>query len=65
MVPFRVPVTRVPYEFGGLKSPTNLGTSKEAPFFLVAEWLHFTLFGIILPAIKLKVCTSWAYELSN
>ena len=23
--------------------------------FLVAEWTHFTLFGIILPTIKLKV----------
>ena len=26
---------------------------------LVAEWIHFTLFGIILPTIKLKVCTCW------
>ena len=26
---------------------------------LVAEWIHFTLFGIILPTIKLKVCTFW------
>ena len=25
---------------------------------LVAEWIHFTLFGIILPTIKLKVYTS-------
>ena len=24
---------------------------------LVAEWIHFTLFGIILPTIKLKVYT--------
>ena len=24
---------------------------------LAAEWLHFTLFGIILPTIKLKVST--------
>ena len=23
--------------------------------YLVAEWIHFTLFGIILPTIKLKV----------
>ena len=22
---------------------------------LVAEWIHFTLFGLILPTIKLKV----------
>ena len=27
--------------------------------FLVAEWIHFTLFGIILPTINLKVYTSW------
>ena len=25
----------------------------------VAEWIHFTLFGIILPTIKLKVYTFW------
>ena len=25
--------------------------------FLVAEWIHFTLFGIILPTIELKVYT--------
>ena len=25
--------------------------------FLVAEWIHFTLFGIILPNTKLKVYT--------
>ena len=27
--------------------------------FLVAEWIHFTLLGIILPTIKLKVYTVW------
>ena len=26
---------------------------------LVAEWIHFTLFGLILPTIKLKVYTFW------
>ena len=26
---------------------------------LVAEWIHFTLFGIILPTIKLKVYIFW------
>ena len=26
-------------------------------FTIVAEWIHFTLFGIILPTIKLKVYT--------
>ena len=25
--------------------------------FLVAEWIQFTLFGILSPTIKLKVCT--------
>ena len=25
--------------------------------YVVAEWIHFTLFGIILPTLKLKVCT--------
>ena len=27
--------------------------------YLVAEWIHFTLFGVILPTIKLKVYTFW------
>ena len=27
--------------------------------FLVAEWIHFTLFGVILPTITLKVYTFW------
>ena len=27
--------------------------------YLVAEWIHFTLFWIILPTIKLKVYTFW------
>ena len=32
-----------------------LGRSED--LVLVAEWIHFTLFGIILPTIKLKVYT--------
>ena len=28
-------------------------------FNLVAEWIRFTLFGILLPTIKLKVYTFW------
>ena len=36
---------------------TSFGT--KAGLFLVAEWIHFTLFGIILPTIKLKVYTFW------
>ena len=27
--------------------------------YLVAQWIHFTFFGIILPTIKLKVYTFW------
>ena len=27
------------------------------PFSLVAKWIHFTFLGILLPTIKLKVCT--------
>ena len=26
---------------------------------LVAEWIHFALFGVILPTIRLKVYTFW------
>ena len=28
-------------------------------YLLVAEWIHFTLFGIILPTIKPTVYTFW------
>ena len=31
--------------------------------YLVAEWIHFTFFVIILPTIKLKVYTFWAQQL--
>ena len=31
------------------------------PSGLVAEWIHFTLFGVILPTIKLKVYTFWGF----
>ena len=42
------------------------GGEGEGGGVLVAEWIHFTLFGIILPTIKLKVYTfGGAYELSN
>ena len=33
--------------------------------YLVAEWIHFTLFGIISPTVKLKSVLFGAYELSN
>ena len=32
---------------------------------LVAEWIRFTLFGIILPTIKLKVYTSWGLRIQQ
>ena len=32
---------------------------EEAEISLVAEWIHFTLFWIILPTIKPKVYTLW------
>ena len=35
----------------------DLRPEVEVSFDLVAEWRHFTLFGIILPTIKLKVQT--------
>ena len=35
--------------------PEGAGLSGD----LVAEWIHFTLLGIILPTIKLKVYTFW------
>ena len=34
-------------------------TLKSLSHTLVAEWIHFILFGIILPTIKLKVYTFW------
>ena len=37
--------------------------SEPLPLNLVAEWIHFTLFGIILPTLKLKI--TGAYELSD
>ena len=48
----------------GRGRPLGGGTHLDLP--LVAQWIHFTLFGIISPTIKLKVCTFFgAYELSN
>ena len=38
---------------------------EEGFVILVAEWIHFTLFGILSPTIKLKVYTFGSYELSN
>ena len=48
---------------GGLES--GFGTSDvgfeviSGSLNLVAEWIHFALWGIILPTIKLKVHTFW------
>ena len=44
---------------------TPPGSFRDHAETLVAEWIDFTLFGIILPTIKLKVYTLGAYELSN
>ena len=33
--------------------------SMASDFFLVAEWIHFALFGIILPTLNLQVYTFW------
>ena len=42
------------------------GRSSEYLRSLAAEWIHFALFWItVLPTIKLKVYTFWAYELSS
>ena len=39
-------------------SPKVLPTVPRIPS-LAAEWIHFALFGIMLPTIKLKVYTFW------
>ena len=36
-----------------------MGSVGGSGFGLVAEWIHFTFFGILLPTIKLKVYTFW------
>ena len=51
---------RRPRGGGALNCKTSCGQLGS-----VAEWIHFTLFGIISPTIKLKVYTFGAYELSN
>ena len=48
----------------GFKEPGSFGSKVLSSrvrhlVYLVAEWIHFTLFGIILPTIKLKVYTFW------
>ena len=53
-LPFEVP-SRVP-----LKIPSRgFLLFRVLLIVLVAKWMHFTLFGIILPTIKLKVYTCW------
>ena len=39
---------------------SGLGLGFRVYGVLVAEWIHFTLLGIILPTIKLKAYTFWA-----
>ena len=43
----------------GRKKHISISILQGYPYLLVAEWTHFTLFGIILPTIKLKVYTFW------
>ena len=38
----------------GFRAMERFGSS-WSNYILVAEWIHFTLFGIIVPTIKLKV----------
>ena len=50
-----------------LSLPYNATSKRYSDYFqlsafnhdLVAEWIHFALFGIILPTTKGKVCTFW------
>ena len=46
-------------DVGGLSENERLALRVQVliQYILVAEWLHFTLLGIILPTIKLKVYT--------
>ena len=49
-----------------LATPRSKEDIKVGSKRLVAEWIHFTRFGIIIPTIKLKVYTFWGlHELSN
>ena len=41
----------------GCKLPDT--ATRSQPIDLVAEWINLTLFGIILPTIKLQVYTFW------
>ena len=43
---------------GSVQLPTFIASCLH-DIILVAEWIHFTLLGIILPTIKLKVYTFW------
>ena len=41
--------------FGSTIGSEPLEPEPESLQYLLAEWIHFTLFGIIVPTIKLKV----------
>ena len=45
-------------EFPGSPKQQTRNLESET-LILVAEWIHFTLFGVILPTTKLKVYTFW------
>ena len=50
-----------------LKSCNPIQGAQSLNLLLVAEWIHFTRFGIILPTLKLSVRSTLfgAYELSG
>ena len=43
----------------GFRAQASGAASTVDFIYLIAEWIHFTLFGIILPTIKPKVYTFW------
>ena len=44
----------------GFRAEFPIGILPEKGFvFLVAEWIHFILFGVIVPTIQLKAYTFW------
>ena len=55
--PVQAPVESLPCASGCDFRALGLGSTPKED--LVAEWIHFTLFGIILPTTKQKVYTFW------
>ena len=53
--PHQIPQTTPLYTVSTSKVATSPTAEDSRGFYLVAEWTHFTLLGIVLPTIKLKV----------